>query len=276
MKKARALSQTAVQPTGRRYARSSIALVVALSLLLLAMHKTGNPALARLRMHVTDALVPVLTILGQPFSAVQSAAEWTAEMVALRQENVRLKNENVHLLQWQAAAREMEVENQSLRSLLKTVPAAKQQYITARIVSDMGGPYMHAALINAGSQAGVKSDQAVVASEGLLGRVVEAGHTSARVLMLSDINSRIPVMVEGSREKSILSGTGMPLPSLSYLPAGTRISSGERVVTSGDGGVFPPGIPVGQVVIAEDGAMYVQPFADPAKTSFVRTIEFSF
>lgn len=274
--KKRAIPQTAVHASGRRYARGSIALIVALSLMLLAMHKAGNPALIQLRTRMNDAVVPVLTVLGQPFTAIQSAAHWAAEMAALREENIRLKNENIQLLKWQSAARELEVENQSLRSLLKTLPAAQQQFITARIVSDTGGPYMHAALINAGDQAGVKADQAVVAAEGLLGRVVEVGKSSARVLMLNDINSRIPVLVEGSQEKSILSGTGAVLPALSYLPAGSKISAGERVVTSGDGGVFPSGIPVGQVVIEEDGAVYVQPFADPATTTFIRTIDYKF
>ena len=111
--------------------------------------------------------------------------------------------------------------------------------LPARIVSDFGGPYLHAALINGGTQQGISPDLAVVSQHGLVGRVVESGKTSSRVLLLNDINSRVPVIAETTREKSILAGSNGGMPTLAYLAANSKIAVGERIVTSGDGGVFP-------------------------------------
>lgn len=274
MRKQKIVSHNTFLPSPPKYARGSALLLAALSMFLIAMSQTGNMQLERFKHSVNDTAVPVLAVLGKPFAAVQSAAEWGAEMVALRQENIRLKNENIQLLKWQAAARELEVENHSLRAVLNTVPAQSQHYVTANIVSDTGGPYMHAALLNAGSLAGVEHDQPIIAAQGLLGRVVESGEKSARVLFLTDMNSRIPVMLETSREKSILSGNGTALPTLAYIAAGSNVQAGERVVTSGDGGVFPSGIPVGEVVVGDEGTPMVRLFARPADTSFVRAVDF--
>ena len=256
--------------------RATVLFMLGASVLLFAMNRAGSPAVLQLRTHLTDAITPVLAVVSSPLDVVRGATAWVSELVALREENIRLKNENVQLLQWQAAAREMESENQALRAMLNVVPMQKRSYITARIVSDLGGPYMHAALINGGQSTGIKVDQAVVTEVGLLGRVIEAGDTSARVLLLTDINSRVPVIAEQSREKSIMVGASGALPELSYLAANSEIAVGERVVTSGDGGVFPPGVPVGVVASVDGGVVKVQPFADPSKASFVSAVDYQF
>lgn len=276
MRKNKAVTGSITHAGGHKYARGSVALFLLLSLLLLALQRAENPVAMRVSSQITDMAVPVLSVLARPFEAVQDAAVWAGEMASLRKENIRLKNENIQLLKWSAVARDLEMENQALRSVLNTAPAQPQQYITAKVVSDIGGPYMRAALINAGTVAGIKNGQPVVAAEGLLGRVVEAGDTTARVLLLSDINSRVPVMLETSRAKSILSGTGTDSPTLSYLGSTSKVEAGERVVTSGDGGIFPAGVPVGKVMAQEGGIWQVQLFASPEKTSFVRTIDYKF
>jgi rod shape-determining protein MreC len=159
--------------------------------------------------------------------------------------------------------------------MLHVVPARQQSFVTVRIVSDFSGPFVQAALVNGGASAGLKVDQAVITSDGLIGRIIEAGEHSARVLLLTDINSRIPVVTEKSREKSIMVGAGHDLPSLTYLAANSAVAVGERVVTSGDGGVFPAGIPVGVVVSVGNGVK-VQPLANAAKATFVSAVDYRF
>jgi rod shape-determining protein MreC len=263
----------APQPIRHAASRAGFALLVTAGIVLLVMSKTEHPAAIKLRTALSDALVPVVEVVARPVDAVAGIGQWLAELSALHSENVALKNQNLQLLQWQAIAKDMEAENASLKELLKVIPAAKKSFLTARVVSDMSGPYVHAALINAGSEAGIHKDRAVVDADGLVGRVVEVGKSSARVLLLGDINSRVPVLAEASREKAILAGQNDGLPSLSYVASNSRIAVGERIVTSGDGGIFPSGVPVGVVTSIQGGVISVQPFVDAARLEYVSIVD---
>jgi len=256
--------------------RAGVALLVTFSVSLLMMSKSGNPAAERIRTDITDIMTPVLAVASSPMDSLHDAGTWFKEISQLREENARLQYQNAQLLQWQTAAKEMEVENRSLRNLLKVVPSQKSTYITARLVSDVSGPYVHSALINGGSESGIKKDEAVTNENGLIGRVITVGAGSARVLLLSDINSHVPVITEHTQEKSILAGNNTEWPTLSYLPATSNVAVGERIVTSGDGGIFPPGIPVGVVTSVEAGAVKVQLFSDVAKAKYVSVVDYAF
>jgi len=263
-------------PGKQWFSRAAVALMVACAGTLLMMSKAGNPTATQIRTDITDIVAPILAVASSPMDSLHDAGTWLSEMSQLRDENAMLKTQNRQLLQWQAAAKEMENENHSLRELMKVVPSQKSSYITARFVSDVGGPYMHSALVNGGSSQGIKKDEAVINENGLLGRVIDIGDNSARILLLGDINSRVPVVTEQTQEKSILSGNNSDWPTLAYLPATAKIAIGERVITSGDGGIFPPGIPVGVVISAEAGMVKVQPFADAAKAEYVSVIDYAF
>jgi len=256
--------------------RASIVMLITAGIALLVMSKANNPAITRLRTQITDLAVPLLSIAASPMDSIHSSGMWIGEMANLRDENLTLKNANIELLKWQEKAKTMETENIALRSLLNVVPANKNTYITAHIVSDVGGPYMHSALLSGGNNNGIKKDQAVISENGLLGRVVDAGDNSARILLLSDINSRVPVITESTHEKSILIGTNTETPSLAYLTADNKIKVGERIITSGDGGIFPKGIPVGVVSSIEKNNVTVQPFVDATSTQYVSVIDYSF
>lgn len=254
----------------------SLALLVIASTSMLVMSKTGNPAVTKARTQITDIVAPVLAVAASPMDALNDAAAWVGDLAAMHSQNIALKNENIELLKWQTLAKSMQAENESLRALLNVVPVQKKNFITARIVSDFSGPFVHSILINGGSDNGIKKDQAAISENGLVGRVVDAGASSARVLLLNDINSRVPVLAERTREKSILTGTNTNAPSLSYLSADSRIAVGDRIVTSGDGGIFPEGIPVGIVTRVQKDGVKVQPFVDAAKVNYVSVIDYSF
>ena len=274
IKKNRTANLTAVTPRGITTLVSILLLALA-SVALMVMSQAGSQNASRIRTTLMDMLTPAITVASKPLDAVASAGQWVSDMINLRGENIALRNTNVQLLQWQSMAKSMEAENNSLRALLNVVPATKNNYITARIVTDMSGPYVRSALIGGGMQHGVKKDQAVISEHGLVGRVLEAGDTSSRILLLSDINSRIPVMSETSREKTILVGNNNELPSLSYIEANSSIAVGERIITSGDGGVFPRGIAVGVVTEIVGGIVRIQPFVDASKIEYVSVVDYS-
>lgn len=276
MPKRRIQSDVLLLPSRRWLRQFSHAMMVGLCLVLLAMSKTGNPAAVSIRTGILDIVTPVVAFVSAPFDAVGSVVSWLSGVAATHSENIALKNQNIQLLQWQQTAKRLEIENQSLRALMQVVPSKQAAYITTQIVSDFGGPYARSALINGGSAQGVKKDQAVISGSGLIGRVMDVGQSSARVLLLGDINSRIPVVAETSGERAILTGNNDTTPRLAYLPAHSAITVGERIVTSGDGGVFPAGIPVGVVTAVEDGAVTVRPFGDVSRAGLVSVVDYQF
>jgi rod shape-determining protein MreC len=273
-RKNRAIYLTAITP--RQWtARISIVFLIITSLLLMVMSQVNSQTTTRLRTQILDIFVPVISVASKPLNAVASFASWASEMSLIRSENIALKNANIQLLQWQSTAKNLEAENNSLRSLMNVIPLPKKHYITTRIVTDMSGPYVRSALIAGGVQQGIKRDQAVVSEYGLVGRVVETGSSSSRVLLLNDINSRIPVMFESTRQKAILTGNNNELPSLSYVATDNDVKIGERIITSGDGGIFPRGIVVGKVSKVEKNLIRIQPAVDSTNIEYVNVVDYS-
>ncbi len=225
------------------------------------------------RSAVTDTVTPALILLSEPFRQVANVAGSVSGLSDLRAENALLKAENVRLREWYQTALMLESENQSLQALLNVKPDPAHRFITTRVIADSGNAFVKSAIISAGGDDNVAKGQAVLSGDGLVGRVIEAGRRSARVLLLTDVNSRVPVLLEGSRQKAILSGNNTDLLELKYLPADTDVKAGTRIVTSGNGGMFMPGLAVGIVVI-EDGKPFVKPFADISRLSHVRVVDF--
>ena len=121
---------------------------------------------------------------------------------------------------------------------------------------------MRSLAVNLGADNGVRDGQAAVGSIGLVGRTVQTGDRSARILLITDLNARIPVVVEETRLRGILAGDNTNRPRLIHLPPDTEVRAGDRIVTSGHGGMFPVGIPVGVVASADDGTVRIEPVED--------------
>ncbi|MEJ0049360.1 MAG: rod shape-determining protein MreC [Rhodospirillales bacterium] len=164
----------------------------------------------------------------------------------------------------------LDAENATLKANLHWVPDPNLSYVTARVVADAGGVYARSVLISIGPNHAVRKGQIALDASGLVGRVTEVGARSARVLLLTDINSRIPVVLEGSRAKAILVGTNTPYPHLLYLQEGTRPAEGERVLTSAEANAFPAGLLVGTVRYAGAGQPQVDPAANLERLEIVR------
>ena len=224
---------------------------------------------------VVDVFAPIMDVLSRPAAAVNDAVKTVRGLADLRDENIRLARENERLLVWQEAARRLASQNQALQSLLDFKPGPNLQSIATRVIADSGGAFVRSIVVNAGDRDGVRKGQAAVSGAGLAGRVTTAGYRSARILLITDINSRVPILIESSRDRAILSGDNSGMPRLTFLPANASIKAGDRVVTSGHGGVFPPGLQIGQVVPSGDGVMRVKPNVSFDQLEFVRLIDFA-
>ena len=247
-------------------------LAAALGILLLG--RADPQIFQRARTAVTDITAPVLDALSRPAVTISHLVAEARELARLREENIILRAENERLLKWQNAARTLLAENRQLHELLNFTPAQDATSVTARVIGDSGGAFVRSLLVNAGRGDGVSKGNAALSGKGLLGRVAEVGDRSARVLLINDLNSRIPVVIERSRERAILAGDNSVTPRLLYLPVTTSVQVGDRVVTSGHGGAFPVGLPVGVVSAISDEGVRVTPFADATNIEYVRLMDF--
>jgi rod shape-determining protein MreC len=249
-------------------------IVAAFALMLLG--KADTVLVERARTMVTDAMAPVLELLSRPVDTVGDFVEQVQELADLRADNAELKRENERLRNWQVVAQRLEVENAALRDVTRLSAEPGMRFVTARVIGDPGGAFARSVLVNAGARDGLAKSQAAITSDGLAGRVAEVGQRSARVLLLTDINSRVPVVVGTARDRAILTGDNTSQPRLQFMAPDTEISPGDRVVTSGRGGVFPPGLPVGVVIQADESALRVQPYVDWAHMEYVRLVDYEF
>ena len=196
------------------------------------------------------------------------------ELTRLRQENAALRQENQALHQYQALAHRLEAENGSLRALMHFEPDPAHGFVTGRVIGDNSGPFVRTIMVNRGSHHGLAENQAALGARGLVGRVVQTGERAARILLVTDLNSRVPVVIEPLRHRAILGGDNGAQPRLLYLPPESEVHVGDRVSTSGHGGSLPPGLPVGTVTAIEDGVVRVSLFEDLGRLEYVRLVDF--
>lgn len=229
---------------------------------------------AAIEASMTDAVAPIMALASQPVESLSNFAAAVSGLFTVYADNQALRAENERLKQWQIVASQMQAENEELRKLLSATPALTKRYITAKVIGESGGGFSRSAIINAGSNSGVARGQVVLNHDGIVGRITTVGNLSARVLFLNDINSNIPVIIGESQTRAILAGTNDTLPVMRYLPAEANIKAGDMIFTSGDGGIFARGQPVGKIAfISEDGTAHVRPLADLAALQYVTVIE---
>ncbi len=261
-------------PLRMALSRLSLPVLIAAAFGAMLLGKADALLAERARVVLADLLTPIWAALREPVGAVRGAAEEARHLLALREENARLREENERLRRWHAAALALEAEVDMLRRQLAFVPDPAPAFQTARVVADTGGTYARAVLLAAGPNHGVRKGQVALDERGLAGRVTEVGARSARVLLATDMNSRIPVTLEGSRARAIMVGTNGARPRLQHWPEGTLPEEGERVVTSAEANAFPAGLPVGVVRWSAAGAPEVELYARLDRLDLVRLFDF--
>jgi rod shape-determining protein MreC len=255
--------------------RFAFGALVLLSIALLVVGRANVQLLEGIGTRIGDALVPALGAMMQPISSTRRLVEQVGELVALRAENAHLREQNLRLLEWQSVARQLSLENAALRQLLSMPDPGQPTAVTGRVIADTGGPFVHTVLLDVGTEHGAARGMAAVNERGLVGRVIEAGRRSSRVLLLTDFNSRIPVMVEPSRDQAILAGNNTGHPALVFLPINPRLAVGDAIVTSGRGGVLPPGLEVGRVRSIDDSGVVVEPLVDFTRLEYLRLLQYA-
>jgi rod shape-determining protein MreC len=261
-------------PLRAAMARFAFLTLVAGSFALMLLGKAEVVVVERARMALLDILAPVFGVISQPAEAVSGAIGEVGHVTHVYQENRVLREQVIRLEQWQEAARRLDAENQALRGLLNFPVDPQTRQVTGRVIGDSGGSFVRSILVAVGAERGVAKGQAALTGEGLVGRVSEVGERSSRVLLITDLNSRIPVVIESTRDRAVLAGDNTVRPRLLYLSPDARLSPGDRVLTSGHGGALPAGLPVGVISDVGERGVQVQPYVDWARLDYVRLLDY--
>ena len=186
--------------------------------------------------------------------------------------NKQLQEENRALLQWRDQAKAMAERLDAYEKLHGVKAEQLPQGLTGRLISESSGPFAKSGIVNLGAKSGVKVNWIVLNQNGLVGRVIAVGNDTSRVLFLADGDSRVPVMGEITRARAIAMGDKTSAPKLAHLNTPTLMRDGERVMTSGDDGIYPRGIAVGQAGIAPDKQWRVRLASSASPIDFVRLV----
>ena len=260
---------------GRVFAqRFGYAFLACAAITLMILSQAEPRLIETVRVGVADTVAPIFSFFSRPAATIAEQFDELNGMLAVHERNERLEHDNAQLRKWQAVAEQLGYENEMFRRMLKVVPDQRAEFITARVIADSGGPFIHMVMVNAGETHGVRKGQAVVNHDGLVGRVLEVGKHTARILLLTDLNSRIPVVLEESRDRTILRGDNSPHPYLAFLATDARVKAGDRIVTSGEGGMFPPALDVGIVSAVDKDRATVQPFVVWERLDFVTVLDY--
>lgn len=248
----------------------TLAAVVALGALALGR----NGSLSGPRNVADSALAPVGTVLSVPVRAASGGANFVSDYLFAARQNAELKRRLAVARQWRDQLVAERLENARLRALLGVRTDPPLPMVFAHTLLDARGPFNRTRLCDAGSNLGVTEGNPAIAARGLVGRVSGVGPGACRILLLSDVESRVPVMLPRTNGRAILMGDGGPNPALGYLRTHDAVKEGDRVLTSGDGGVIPRGLPVGSVVRGLDGSWRVALDADDTGLDDVRILLF--
>lgn len=255
-----------------RRQRTANVLLILLSFSLMFLGKADIAALRNARMGASDFMAPLMDIVSSPARGIDTMVTGIRTVTSLRAENVRLEAENDLLKRWRRRAEILESENRQLRSVTGAVAPERRTPLTARAVTAPGGSFAHTVLIAVGYESGIRAGNPVVTADGLVGLVVDVGKSYARVLMISDINARIPVILASSSWPALAIGQNGVFLELAFLPEEAKPQIGELVLTSGHGGVLPAGLPVGRVNLVQDNFVRVQPAVDFRSLSYVSVL----
>ena len=248
--------------------RFSLLALVVLSIIFIFVETVDTKPLNYIRSFIKDTIYRGSLVVSLPSKSFSSFTNIISEHINVYSSYRELKKENKELKNNISKSDFLELENTQLRKLIEEQVSSPSNLLSARVMLDKQSPYLNSFIINIGSNKDIKNGMAALDGKNFIGRIVDVNFFSSRVLLVSDLNSKISVITEPSARHGILSGHGKNKPTLEYLPENHNIQPGDKVYTSGKEGIFPTGIPIGEVKI-ENGIIKVSLFSDLSQVSFI-------
>lgn len=264
----RNINDTYIRPVRRLL----VGMVVLVLMGLFILWRIDSPRVEQFRAALVDRIVPSFEWALVPVTRVAGMIEGFQSYNRIYEQNQELRRELRQMQAWKEAALQLEQKNARLLSLNNVRLDPKLTHVTGVVLADSGSPFRQSVLLNVGERDGIKDGWATMDGIGLVGRISGVGRTTSRVILLTDSNSRIPVTIQPSGQRAMLSGDNTAAPPLEFVENPELIRPGDRVVTSGDGGLFPADLLVGQVVLGPDRRSRVALAADYGRLSYLRVL----
>lgn len=252
--------------------RLLLAVLVLVLLALLLIWRIDNPRVERIRSAIIDRYVPNMEWVMAPVTGIARMTEDFQSYTRLFEQNQELRRELQQMRAWREAALQLEQENARLLDLNRVQLDPALTFVTGIVLADSGSPFRRSVLLNVGARDGILDGWATMDGLGVVGRISGVGERTSRVLLLTDAASRIPVTILPSGQQALLMGDNTGAPFLDFIEDTQDVAAGDRIVTSGDGGLFPPDLLVGQVVFTNDGLMRARMSADMRRLNFMRVM----
>jgi rod shape-determining protein MreC len=261
-------SEDYVRPIRRLLVGGTVLVLFALFLL----WRIDGTRAERVRAAIVDAVVPNMEWALVPVTRAARMVEGFRSYTNLYEQNQELRRELRRMSAWREAAIQLEQENAKLLDLAQVRLDPALTFVTGVVIADSGSPFRQSVLLNVGARDGIRDGWATTDGLGLAGRIFGVGETTARVILLTDANSRVPVTIQPSGQRAMLMGDNSALPVLEFLEYPEQIRPGDRIVSSAEGAVFPAGLLVGQVVLDTDRRLRASLTADYARLEFLRVL----
>ena len=262
--------------TSDRYAttlgRLILSALIVLLLGLFLLWRIDSPRVERVRMAVIDKVIPNFSWATSPLTGAMNVLRSARSYTHIYQQNQDLRRELQQMMAWKEAALQREQENARLLDLNNVRLDPKFTKITGVVLADSGSPFRQTVLLNVGQRDGIIDGWAAMDGIGLVGRIAGVGERTSRVILLGDTSSRVAVKIESNGQTALVVGDNTSRPPIEFLENSETVYPGDRIVTSGDGGVFPSGILVGQVTQTPSGRLRVRLAADMQRLEFLRVI----
>jgi len=252
--------------------RLLVGLLVLLLLAIFLLWRIDSPRVERFRAALVDRVVPSFDWALLPVTKAAAMIDEFQSYASLYEQNQELRRELQQMKAWREAALQLEQKNARLLDLNRVRLDPKLTHVTGVVLADSGSPFRQSVLLNVGARDGIRDGWAAMDGIGLVGRISGVGERTSRVILLTDSNSRVPVTVQPSGQKALLAGDNSSLPPLEFLEDADLVRPGDSVVTSGDGGMLPAGLPVGQVAMGTDRRLRVILGADYERLEFLRVL----
>lgn len=234
--------------------------------------RIDSPRVERFRAQITDTVVPSFDWAMSPVTGAVNLLRDFQSYQRIVEQNRELRRELQQMKVWKEAALQLEQENARLVDLNNVRLDPRLTFITGVVLADSGSPFRQSVLLNIGQRDGIVDGWAAMDGVGLVGRISGVGNNSSRVLLLTDTSSRIPAIIQPSGQSALIVGDNSVAPLVDFLETPDLVRPGDRVVTSGDGGVFPGGLLIGQVAIDPSGRLRVRLAADYERLEFLRVL----
>ena len=248
--------------------RFSLFALIIISCIFIFIETIETKPLNYLRSFVKDTIYRGSLLISFPSKGINNLTNYSKKHINLYRNYIQLKKENDKLKNKISKSDFLELENAQLRKLIEEQVTSSSNLVSARVMLDKQSPYLNSFVINVGSNKKIKNGMAVLDGKNFIGRIVDVNFFSSRVLLVTDLNSKIPIIVEPSGHHGILSGRGTNNTTIEYLPENHTVIDGNKVYTSGKEGIFSPGIPIGEAKVNVD-KVSVLLFSDLTQITFV-------